>query len=520
MPKNDRAALYCRSSKDRSDVSIDAQRRELMALAAGRGLTVVAEYTDVVESGSDHDRPGFQKLITDLRRIARGWSTLLLLDTARLARRRYLAIVFEHEAEKHGIAIVYKSLPEDVDPITAMLLKSILQAMDEWHSLTSKQKGLAGMAENVRQGYRAGGRAPRGYQLRKVTTGAVRDGAPVQKSVLELGNDADIVRRYLEGRARGRSREGMRAELGLSWPATSLVDMEWNALTYAGNTVWNVANEFHAGQGYKGGVKRRPRAEWIVQPDTHPALITASEAEAIITAIETSRRSKGRRAARDHLLTGLLKTPDGEPWYANGRTAYRTKPASGRGRYVQSAAIEGAVIVKVTDDMQSTAFIRALIDEAHLRTGGKEEDRAGDVRRQVADLGARISRILDLVAGGESDAAPLLRKVDELESTRRNLITDLDRAEQEQIARRALSDLTEERVRALLSETLVNMLEADRGNLKDLLRTIVERIELDPVTLECRIHYRIGIESRNSLASPRGSGPIPVLRLVSLLRVA
>ena len=71
--------------------------------------------------------------------------------------------------------VIYRNVP-DADPVTEMLLKSILQAMDEWHSLTSRQKGLAGMAENVRQGWRAGGKAPRGYRLEYQATGTIRDG--------------------------------------------------------------------------------------------------------------------------------------------------------------------------------------------------------------------------------------------------------------------------------------------------------------------------------------------------------
>ena len=34
------------------------------------------------------------------------------------------------------------------------------------------------------------------------------------------------------------------------------IGLEWNALTYAGHTVWNVHNETR-GSGYKGGTKRR-----------------------------------------------------------------------------------------------------------------------------------------------------------------------------------------------------------------------------------------------------------------------
>lgn len=182
-----RAVLYLRSSKDRSDVSIDAQRRELQSLAQARDIIIVGEYSDAVESGKDDDRPGFQSMLRDLRAEGRTWNHVLVLDTARIARRRVLAIIFEeHECKRRGVRIIYKSLP-DSDPVTEMLLKSILQAMDEWHSLTSKVKGLAGMAENVRQGYRAGGRAPRGYRLQSIETGAIRDGAPVTKTKLVPG---------------------------------------------------------------------------------------------------------------------------------------------------------------------------------------------------------------------------------------------------------------------------------------------------------------------------------------------
>lgn len=138
------AALYLRSSKDRHDLSLSAQRQALHDAARDRGLVVAAEFADAVESGKDEDRPGFQQLLASLRDKSRGWSVLLALDTSRLARRRHLALIFEHEAERAGVQVVYRNVP-DTDPITAMLLRSILQAMDEWHSLVSRAKGLAGL---------------------------------------------------------------------------------------------------------------------------------------------------------------------------------------------------------------------------------------------------------------------------------------------------------------------------------------------------------------------------------------
>ncbi len=142
------ACAYLRSSKDRHDLSLDAQRRALQDYAHEQGLALVAEYADAVESGKDDDRPGFQGLLRALRDSARAWSVLLALDTSRIARRRHLALIFEHEAEKAGVRILYKSVP-DTDPITGMLLRSILQAMDEWHSLTSKPRDLAGLRRKL-----------------------------------------------------------------------------------------------------------------------------------------------------------------------------------------------------------------------------------------------------------------------------------------------------------------------------------------------------------------------------------
>lgn len=46
-----------------------------------------------------------------------------------------------------------------------------------------------------------------------------------------------------------------------------------------------------------------------------------------------------------------------------------------------------------------------------------------------------------------------------------------------------------------------------REALKDMLASLAEKIVLDPASLECEIQYRIGIQGRNKLASPRGFAP-------------
>jgi site-specific DNA recombinase len=67
-----------------------------------------------------------------------------------------------------------------------------------------------------------------------VPTGAVRDGAPVTKSRLAPTQDAERIGAYLHGRVGGKSRTALARELQLGLAATSLIGIEWNALTYAG----------------------------------------------------------------------------------------------------------------------------------------------------------------------------------------------------------------------------------------------------------------------------------------------
>jgi len=59
--------LYLRSSKDRSDIAITTQERELRALAEREGIIIIGVYIDVVESAKDADRPDFLRMLQDIK---------------------------------------------------------------------------------------------------------------------------------------------------------------------------------------------------------------------------------------------------------------------------------------------------------------------------------------------------------------------------------------------------------------------------------------------------------------------
>lgn len=504
------ACLYLRSSKDRSDVSIDAQRRELQQLAHDRGFVVSAEFADVVVSAND-DRPSFQDLLAALKRPDRGWDTILVLDTSRLARGVYFAQVFNHECEKHGVRVVYSKIPE-LDPLVKIVLMPVLQANDELHSYMSRVKGLAGMRENVLKGFRAGGRAPWGYRLKHSPTGAVRDGAPVTKSTLEPDPLTSAqAQAYLRARARGLTRSRAAAELGLRMPQTSLVGTDWQALTYAGHTVWNVHN-VRVGGKHQTGRKRKPRAEWTVQRDTHPALITDAEAETILRMLETSTMSEAVSAAKGqasrYLLTGILKTADGRNWQGS---LQRTRDGDPVGFYrvgsrlISAAPLEQAIVARVLDDIRSDRFVAALVDSARRQAGAQAEDPARALRLEQRRLAKDIDKTMEMAAG-LADPAPALRRVDALEAQRKALTARIEEAERASTERQALASVTPEGVRAMLASIAEHAGQLNAPDLKKLLEVLVERVELDPDGTSASVCYSVDPSMTcASMAFPRGA---------------
>lgn len=504
-----KAALYLRSSRDRHDISIEAQRHELKALAKLRGWQILAEFADVVESGKDDDRAGFQALTAAIKDRSREWDAILLLDTSRLARNRYIAVCFEHDCKRHGVEVVYKSIP-DSDPLTTMLLKAIMQAWDEYHSLVSRQKGLAGMAANVRAGFRAGGRAPHGYRLVQHQTGAIREGQPVVKSTLEpVEPTASHVREFLVMRAAGVSRAYAAEQCGLGdKKATSLIGIEWNALTYAGHTVWNVqAARTHKGGAYVGGMKRRPRKDWMIQRDTHAALITDAQAEAIVGRLETAATTRPRnRRDGPGLLVGLLRAPDGKAWWSDGPGVYRL----GKGKRVSQPALDAAVVEKVMGDLQTDTFARSLMKAAQAKAVKvAKNDDGGKLAKRLREIEARIAKMMDLAAE-LADAAPALRQIDTLEAERRQIAQAVALHESAQATAGAVSGLTEGYVRRMLADMATALQPDDHARMREALALMVAEIRLDPASLHCEIHYRI---KGNNVASPRGCLPTPPLEL-------
>ena len=168
--------------------------------------------------------------------------------------------------------------------------EAIFQAFDYIHSQQSKVKGLASMKQNIKNGYRAGGKAPYGYALEQIELGKNRNGeAMIKTRLVPNPETAPIAQRVFRSAGQGLKtenrflddffRRGIPSPTGLkSWPVASAKSMEDNIEVYLGHTVFCRHNERVKVRGrcdgYLGGVKWRPREEWVIQEKTHEPLIT------------------------------------------------------------------------------------------------------------------------------------------------------------------------------------------------------------------------------------------------------
>ena len=325
-------------------------------------------------------------------------------------------------------------------------------------------------------------------------TGAIREGEPVTKSKLVTDDNAPKIATYLKGRAQGLTGTHLAEKLGLDMARTSLNGVEWNALTYAGHTVWNVHNE-KTDNGYKGGVKRRPRSEWLMQRDTHQALISDTEAEAILQKPE-SGRIKTYRTRATHLLTGILSTADGSALHGDGEY-YRLGKKS-----VKAARVDGAILGRVADDLRSDSFCKALVKSAR-KAASRTDDGAEleSVQKEIRAIDAKIEKLSNLLAETTATAT-LLRKIESLEQERTDIVHRMETAETATKQARALREIEESDVKTILTGIAEELNEIDRDEMKEILRGLIDRVVFDFTNLDCCIHYKIPAVSRNLVASP------------------
>ena len=147
---------------------------------------------------------------------------------------------------------------------------------------------------------------------------------------------------------------------------------------------------------------------------------------------------------------------------------------------------------------RATAAVRALVAVDYKRMAANE--------KQLQSLTDKTGRLIDIMATVENPA-PYQRRIAEMETERAGLAAELSRQRAQAELEKTSLQISEADVRVAL-RGLLDGLRDKEGNVAELraaLASQIDRVELDPETERCVIHYRL--TTGVNLASPRGFEP-------------
>ena len=340
------AVIYARYSCDnQTEQSIDGQLRVCEEYAQRNNILILNTYIDRAMTGTNDNRPDFQKMLKDSAR--KEWDYVLVYKLDRFSRNKYETAIHKKTLRDNGVKVL--SAMENIpDTPEGIILESLLEGMNQYYSAELAQKVSRGMKETRRKGYFQGGPLLYGYKL---------DG---RKIVIDE-NDAEVVRYIYSEYAKGKFVKQIIQEL-------TERGIYYKGKPFITNSVYNILrNEKYSGV-YKHG-------EEIID-NMYPQIVPQSTFDIVRAKVMKNRN--GRQCVHvDFLLRHKLicgncgHTLNGESGTSkNGSKVYYYK-CSGRKKHladcnksmVRKEVIEELVINTTVEKLSETKIMDYIVNE-------------------------------------------------------------------------------------------------------------------------------------------------------------
>lgn len=499
-PMDYHVALYIRLSKeDESEgpsESVTNQKSLLDDFVKKNRLSVYDTYIDDGWSGTNFDRPDFQRMIGDIE--AKKVNMVITKDLSRLGRDyimtgHYMERYFPEKRVRYislldGIDTGVESSANDITPFRAI--------MNDMYAKDISKKIKSVKRDKQRKGQFIGGKPMYGYKMH-----------PTEKNKIIIDEEvAPIVRRIFAMALSGVSCRQIATTLNEEGVLTPAVYCGWNMGRkgpYAG--LWSserisemLQNETYIGNMVQGRtVKisykskkclRQARENWVVVEGTHEPLIDAEIFRKVQMLVNSRKRTKSR--TYDFLLRGLIfchecgyplavinrKNAAGEErLFFICRTYQRfTKAGVCTCHSIKEKTVTDAVLAKVRE------VCEAYLDPAKLLPIAKEAisnaDKASCAEAEIQSLHSKIDSLtanldkmyMDKLSGILSDD-DFQRIYLKAKAQRSQLENQLKTLEQEKEAPVSKDDRAKELVQRFLESVPTN---------RELLFSLIERVEL------------------------------------------
>lgn len=414
------AVIYARVSDRKQveeDVSIPSQiEMGHKKAAAELDATVLRTFADQGRSGfREGGRVEFLAAIDFATTM--GVDFFLCWSSSRFARNRFESAIYKRQLDRAGVRLVYLSNNIDVTTDEGWIADAMFELVDEMTSRNISKDTKRSMLRNAQLGYFCGGRPPFGFQSRPDPAD------PKRRRLVADEAESDIVRRIFALRARGLgayqitvtlAAEGVPYRFG-RWSKKSVLSILRNPVA-VGMTCFNRTDSRRK--------VARPREEWVMV-ESHPAIVDREVFDRVQEMMDSAAEQTVSGSPKStHAFTGILRcaTCGGGMVVETGKgrrgkiySYYRCRRVrQGEGcdagqRYRADKVDEwlsGVILARVLSP-QNLAEIMGEISSAADAWGKERNDRSRQIKREIADLQARTSRLFGLLELHGKDAPNL-----------------------------------------------------------------------------------------------------------------
>jgi site-specific DNA recombinase len=155
--------IYARYSSDsQSEQSIEGQLRVCNQYAENNDIRIVETYIDRAMTGTNDNRPDFQRMIKDSGQ--KTWDFVIVYKLDRFSRDKYETTIHKHTLKVNGVKVVsaMENIPDSPEGI---ILESLLEGMNQYYSAELSQKVQRGLKESYIKGQFTGGYQLYGYNV-------------------------------------------------------------------------------------------------------------------------------------------------------------------------------------------------------------------------------------------------------------------------------------------------------------------------------------------------------------------
>ena len=499
-PMDYQAALYIRLSKEDENEgpseSVTNQKSLLDEFVKNNRLSVYDVYIDDGYSGTNFDRPAFQRMIGDIE--AGKVNMVITKDLSRLGRDyimtgHYMERYFPEKRVRYislldGIDTGVESTANDITPFRAI--------MNDMYAKDISRKIKSVKRDKQRKGQFIGGKPVYGYKMHPTEKNKIvvdEEAAVVVRRIFAMALDGISCRKI----AAKLNEEGVptpAAYAGLTvpnpgpytglWSSERISEMLQNE-TYIGNMV--------QGRTIKISYKSRKylkqdRENWVVVEGTHEPLVDNETFQKVRMLVNSRRHTRSR--TYDFLLKGLIfchecgyplavlnrKNAAGEDvLYFVCRTYQRfTKAGVCTCHSIKEKTVTDAIIAKVREVCEACLNPRELLPMAQEAVEQAQNENAPEnemqaIQNKIDSLTANLDKMyMDRLSGllAETDFERIYQRV----KMERAVLEDKLKALE---AQKECTVSTEDRARALVQKFMDSAFTS-----RELLVSLIQRVEL------------------------------------------